>query len=278
MESVNILLAGLPATGKSTYITALWAIEKDGKSGHLLSCDGLPSESSYIDGMRDNWMVLKEVRRTSFAEPQEILLPMKNRRTDTKIDLTLPDFKGEVFLKILDNVVSEDISKWCDKTFGVLFMLNLGGCSPEMLQEQVSDTVMPRVELEKVVMTTDDITPAIKNVLLLKYLFNKIGDCPIAICFSQWDIVDCDDGINIDEWVRENHPCVYNFVTEHFSNYRYYGVSAQGADYGKLNEQQSDELAAKTTQKKRAYVYSSDKKSFDITEPIDFIISKINED
>ena len=276
MESTNILLAGLPSAGKSTYITALWAIEKDGKSGHLLSCDGLPSESSYIDGMRDNWMVLREVRRTSFAEPQEIVLPMKNKRTGTKIALALPDFKGEVFLRILDNVVSEDITKWCGKSSGVLFMLNLGGCSPEMLQEQVSDTARPKVEIEKVVMTTNDITPAIKNVLLLKYLFNQIGDCPIAICFSQWDIIDCEDGKNMEEWVRENHPCVYNFVVEHFSNYRYYGVSAQGADYIVLNEQQSDELAEKTTQKERAYVYT-DKKSFDITEPIDFIISKANE-
>lgn len=277
MESTNILLAGLPSAGKSTYITALWAIEKDGKSGHLLSCDGLPSESSYIDGMRDNWMVLKEVRRTSFAEPQEIVLPMKNRRTGTKIDLALPDFKGEVFLKILDNVVSEDITKWCEKASGVLFMLNLGGCSPEMLQDQVSDTARPKVEIEKVVMTTNDITPAIKNVLLLKYLFNTIGNCPIAICFSQWDIIDCEDGMNMEEWVRENHPCVYNFVANHFSYYRYYGVSAQGADYIELSEQQSDELAEKTTQKERAYVYT-DKKSFDITEPIDFIISSTNED
>ena len=41
METTNILLAGLPAAGKSTYITALWAVEKDGKSGHLLTCDAI---------------------------------------------------------------------------------------------------------------------------------------------------------------------------------------------------------------------------------------------
>ena len=277
MDNTNILLAGLPSAGKSTYITALWAIEKDGKSGHLLSCDGLPSESSYIDGMRDNWMVLKEVRRTSFAEPQEIVLPMKSRRTGKKIDLALPDFKGEVFQKVLDNVVSNDISEWCEKASGVLYMLNLGGSSPEMFQEQVSDTTKPKVELEKVVMTSGDITSAIKNVLLLKYLYNEIGDCPIAICFSQWDIIDCEEGKDVEEWVKENHPSVYNFVAEHFSNYRYFGLSAQGADYIELSEQQSDELAEKTTQKERAYVYT-DKKSFDITEPIDFIISKTDED
>lgn len=53
METTNILLAGLPAAGKSTFITALWAVEKDGKSGHLLTCDGMPSESSYRQYARE---------------------------------------------------------------------------------------------------------------------------------------------------------------------------------------------------------------------------------
>lgn len=274
METTNILLlAGLPAAGKSTFITALWAVEKDGKSGHLLTCDGMPSESSYIDSMRENWMVLKEVRRTAFAEPQEIVLPMKSRQTGEKINLSLPDFKGEVFQKILDNAVSKEIEDWCDKSNGILFMLNLGDYSPKMLQEQVSDETRPKVDLEKVVMTSSDIDPAIQNVLLLKYLYERMDDIPIAICFSSWDTTDCIEGKSIDEWVLENHPCIYNYVKEHFSCYKFYGISAQGADYGELDENSGDELAEKTTLKERAFIYT-DKKSFDITEPIDFLIKE----
>lgn len=273
METTNILLAGLPAAGKSTFITALWAVEKDGKSGHLLTCDGMPSESSYIDSMRENWMVLKEVRRTAFAEPQEIVLPMKSRQTGEKINLSLPDFKGEIFQKILDNAVSKEIEDWCDKSNGILFMLNLGDYSLKMLQEQVSDETKPKVDLEKVVMTSSDIDPAIQNVLLLKYLYERMDDIPIAICFSSWDTTDGIKGKSIDEWVLENHPCIYNYVKEHFSCYKFYGISAQGADYGELDENSGDELAEKTTLKERAFVYT-DKKSFDITEPIDFLIKE----
>jgi len=272
MESKNILLAGLPAAGKSTYVTALWAVEKDGKSGHLLSCDGLPSESSYIDGMRDNWMVLKEVRRTAFAEPQEIVLPMKSLNTGEKISLVLPDFKGEVFLRILDNVVSENIREWCGKADGILFMLNLGNASPEFFQEEMAESAKPKVEMEKVVMTSNDITDAIKNVLLLKFLWGEIGNCPISICFSCWDIRDVAEGLTAEQWVKENHPCIYNFVAEHFTDYRYFGISAQGADYQGLDEEREDDLAEKTTRKERAFVYT-DKKSYDITEPIDYILS-----
>lgn len=273
MDTTNILLAGLPAAGKSTYITALWAVEKDGRSGHLLTCDGMPPESSYIDSMRENWMVLKEVRRTAFAEPQEIVLPMKTSQTGEKINLSLPDFKGEVFQRVLDNAVSKEIEDWCDKSNGILFMLNLGGSSPQMLQEEVSDVTKPKVDSEKVVMTSNDIDPAIQNVLLLKYLYECMGDCTISICFSSWDAIDCNEGKSIEEWVVENHPCIYNYVKEHFSKFRFYGISAQGADYGELDENSGDELAEKTTLKVRAFVYT-DKKSFDITEPIDFLIKE----
>ncbi len=273
MDKKNVLLAGLPAAGKSTYITALWAVEKDGKSGHLLSCDGLPSESSYIDGMRDNWMVMKEVRRTAFAEPMEIDLPMKSTRTGESIILSLPDFKGEIYQRILDNSVSDDIKEWCEKSGGILFMLYLGNESPDLLQEQVSSTTEPKVDVEKVVMQTNDISLAIQNVLLMKYLYEKMDDIPISICFSSWDKVDNPEDKSVEEWVKVNHPCIYNFVKEHFYTYRFFGVSAQGADYDDLNEESGDELAVKTIEKKRAFIYT-DKVSYDITEPIDFLMQE----
>ena len=271
MESTSILLAGLPAAGKSTYIAALWAVEKDGKSGHLLSCDERPSDSSYVDGMSDNWTVLEKVRRTTFAEPMEIVLPMKKQSTGKKIYLSLPDFKGEIFQQILGNSVSSDVVAWCEKSQGILFMLNLGNYSPEFLQEQISDTTKPKVELEKAVLLPNDIDPVIQNILLLKYLYSKMGNCPIALCFSSWDSTDYSDDQNVEEWVKANHPCIYTFVSAHFTKYRYYGISAQGADYSELDEKSSDELAEKATRKERAFVYR-DKISYDITEPLDFLI------
>ena len=264
-------MAGLPSAGKSTYITALWAVEKDGQSGHQLTCDGLPSESSYIDGMRENWMVMKEVRRTSFAEPMEIVLPMKDSVKGTKLNLSLPDFRGEIFQNLLDNTVSEDVEEWCEKSSGILFMVNLGNSSPEEFQYNVNANTNPKVGLDKVVMRSSDISIVIRNVLLLKYLWGVMGDVPIAVCFSSWDLKDCAEGKDVSVWIRENHPCLYNYVQAHFKNFRFYGLSAQGADYDELDDESGDALAEKTTLKQRAYIYT-DHVSYDITEPIAFII------
>ena len=201
---------------------------------------------------------------------------MKSSRKGEKISLVLPDFKGEVFQRILDNVVSDDIREWCDKAEGILFMLNIGNNSPEFFQEELSETTNPKVAPEKVIMTSNDITDAIKNVLLLKFLWIEMGNCPISICFSSWDKVDVGECLNAEQWVKENHPCVYNFIENHFSKHQYFGISAQGVDYIDLCEGKEDELAEKTTKKERSFVYT-DKKSYDITEPIDFIVTQ-NED
>lgn len=272
MEKTNILLAGLPAVGKSTYIAALWAVEKDGKSGHLLTCEDFPSDSSYIDIMKSNWIELKDVRRTTFAEPTEIVLPMKNNRTGVSINLALPDFQGEVFQRVLSNAISHDIEEWCDKSNSILFMLRLPTSSPEMLQEEISDDTEPRIGMDKVIMQTYNIDKAIQNVLLLKFLYERMGDCPISVCFSLWDMADNSSNISIEEWVKLNHPCIFNYIVEHFSAYKFFGVSSQGSSYEGLSEQQEEELSAKTIEKKRAYVYT-DKVSYDITEPIVFLIS-----
>ncbi len=277
MKKTNIFLAGLPSVGKSTYLTALWAVEKDGRSGHLLTCDDFPSDSSYIDGMRNNWIELKEVRRTTFAEPTEIVLPMRSSRTGNKINLAMPDFQGEIFQRVISNSISSNIDEWCDRSDGILFMLRMPTTSPEMLQEQISPKTEPRLEMEKVVMQTKDIEVAIQNLILLKYLYSRMGDCPISLCFSLWDIADNANNETMEKWVKVNHPCIYNFVTEHFTKFRFYGISAQGASYEDLSEEEGDKLAEKTTKKQRAYVYT-DQLSYDITEPLYFLISTQDED
>ncbi len=189
----------------------------------------------------------------------------------------MPDFQGEIFQRVISNSISSDIDEWCDRSDGILFMLRMPTTSPEMLQEQISPKTEPRLEMEKVVMQTKDIEVAIQNLILLKYLYSRMGDCPISLCFSLWDIADNANNETMEKWVKVNHPCIYNFVTEHFTKFRFYGISAQGASYEDLSEEEGDKLAEKTTKKQRAYVYT-DQLSYDITEPLYFLISTQDED
>lgn len=50
-NNMKCLAIGLQDTGKTSYITAFWAIEKDGNTKHKLTFDKYPSDTSYLDSM-----------------------------------------------------------------------------------------------------------------------------------------------------------------------------------------------------------------------------------
>lgn len=47
-NNMKCLAIGLQDTGKTSYITAFWAIEKDGNTKHKLTFDKYPSDTSYL--------------------------------------------------------------------------------------------------------------------------------------------------------------------------------------------------------------------------------------
>lgn len=55
------LIVGLPNAGKSTYIGAFWAIEKDGGTGHKLTCKEYPSDTTYLDALKKSWLEQKGI-------------------------------------------------------------------------------------------------------------------------------------------------------------------------------------------------------------------------
>lgn len=268
------LIVGLPNAGKSTYIGAFWAIEKDGGTGHKLTCTEYPSDTTYLDALKKNWLEQTVVSRTVNIEPQEIHLKLHSEITGNTLELHIPDFKGEVFQRILSNNVMEKAVQWCNETDCILYFIKYA--KEDILQDEIpqisefvepSQTEFPRTE--STIMQIEDISEWTQNIMLLKYLHSQV-DCniPLAICISAWDKVNTD--LPIESWVKSKHPFLYNFIQHHFTNVKYYGVSAQGLEY---KDEKFDEYQQLTELKQRAYVYTNNK-SHDITEPFDFLITQ----
>ena len=63
-NNMKCLAIGLQDTGKTSYITAFWAIEKDGNTKHKLTFDKYPSDTSYLDSMATLWLNQAAVQRS----------------------------------------------------------------------------------------------------------------------------------------------------------------------------------------------------------------------
>lgn len=270
-KTKKCLIVGLPSAGKSTYIGAFWAIEKDGGTDHKLICKEYPSDTTYLDALKKSWLEQTFVSRNVNIEPQEIRLKLHSETTETTLELHIPDFQGEIFQRILSNNIMEKVAQWCNETDCILYFIK---CAKEdILQDEIPQTSIASesefVQKEPTTMQVKNISEWIQNIMLFKYLHTQVdNNIPLAICISAWDKIITD--LSIELWVKTKHPFLYNFIQHHFTNVKYYGVSAQGLEY---EEEKFDEYQRLTELKQRAYVYT-DCKSHDITEPINFLITQ----
>lgn len=229
------LIVGLPNAGKSTYIGAFWAIEKDGGTGHKLTCKEYPSDTTYLDALKKSWLEQTVVSRTVNIEPQEIHLKLHSETTGNTLELHIPDFKGEVFQRILSNNVMDKAAQWCEETDCILYFIKYA--KEDILQDEIPQTSesiesvqTEFARIESTTMQIEDISEWTQNIMLLKYLHTQVdSNIPLAICISAWDKVNTN--LPIESWVNSNRPFLYNFIRHHFTNVKYYGVSAQGLEY-----------------------------------------------
>lgn len=263
----SCLMVGLPSAGKSTYIAAFWAIEKEGNTGHKVSCCKYPPDTKYLDELKNKWLRQELVQRTTLGSV--VQLDLENE-TNKKMVLQIPDFKGESFMSILQNEIDETLHKWIKKADSILFFIpqiSMPSLKDEIIlgDEESESKTNPAFSLDSVSLLT-------QNIMLLKYISDMCGTLiPISICFSAWDEIG-KEVKSVEEWVQTEYPFFYNFVTNHYDKYRFFGVSAQGKKYGEGENQFDEELDELTEKRQRAYVFT-DHKSNDITEPLAFLLN-----
>lgn len=267
MKTENCLIAGFPGTGKSSYITALWAVEKEGRTNHKLYCKDIPEDTQYLDKMHMQWLTRQEIDRTSFASIPPINLLMHSDSLDSDIVLSIPDFMGEVFEKVLQGATSDNLNHWMRNCNIALVFMTIADM--EYFSEEIDSMVYPNTEKDIIEFDGSKMSSSGKTILLLKYLKEHMKLEKVAICVSAIDEKMEEVGTDgMDAYMRVRMPLLYNYVEANFSNYMYFGVSAQGVDYTKIS---AEELMRKTQKNERAYVYL-DHIDYDITLPLDYLI------
>lgn len=269
MEKSNqCLFVGLQDTGKSSYLGAFWAIESDGQTGHELTFNGLPANSEYLESLGSLWLQQEPVSRSPMNS-HELEISLKHRDTGAIINLAIPDFKGERFKLILQNEVPNEIDKWLKASDRIFFFLpptRERVFNEELGENENKDAKKPNRDFN-----VDEIEPWIQIIELLKFIYEEKGNIKIAFCVSKWDEL-MPKGIKVQKWIEQEHVFFNTFVRHHFSNVKYFGISAQGLDYdnrGGLTEAKVGELTEKG---KRAYISSGTDKDYDITKPLAWLL------
>lgn len=264
------LIVGLQDTGKSTYIAAFWAIEKDGDTGHQLSFDTYPDNTEYLDSIGNLWLEQEPVNRSPI-NAQELEFKLKDAESGEKINLAIPDFKGERFKRLLQNEEPSEIVTWLADASSILFFLPP---TPERIfNEEMMEGLPEKTDYAPGdSFNVDEIEPWIQCIELLKYIHSVKGDIKIAFCVSKWDS-NMGKKIKVDKWIATEHLFFCTFVRKHFHHVKYYGVSAQGLDYENRGELNVDKVSMLTDKRERAYISDGISIDHDITKPLSWLLN-----
>lgn len=279
MDIMKCLVGGLPDTGKSTFLGALWYNLRNCSTlipMKLQSDENLPDDITLLEKFSDNWINLVKFDRTNSNTSDLVKINLVELNTNKKIELGIPDFLGETFLDIIEGKTNSTLEKWCKEADTLLYFIQ--DASPGVFEDDFKrdgdeENIAP-VEIPP--LTARKMTEAAKNIMILKYLSEMKKFKKVIIALSWWDVMTKNGATpcNPAEHLRNISPALYYNLYERFENVEIIGVSAQGESYPEDGASDDDirefkqRMATLTLSGKRAFIQKDNTICYDLSLPI----------
>lgn len=244
MPDSSIVIIGLPASGKTTYLAALWhsvtsqELETKLKFGKLTL-----GNQNHLNTIASRWREARIQDRTAIAGDKIVSMNLVDEGGQT-IDITFPDLPGELYQDILSNrdCRSDLIEHF--RSSGVLLFIHADTIEhPRWVfdDNQLGLQCGLETENESPVEWLPSFAPTqVKIVDLLQVLSSpplNVGLRKLAIMLSAWDKVE-DEQLTPTDYMCQKMPLLDQYLKQSTGNWNYqiYGLSAQGGDYDSSDE------------------------------------------
>jgi hypothetical protein len=283
-ESVSnqFVMIGLPATGKTSFLAALWYLVQHGEVEHRLTLERMEGDSKHLNQISNLWAGCEVVPRTSTSSERTVSMVLNDTSTKKTITLTFPDLSGESFM-----------SQWVDRHFtvsyneslkesvgGVLFISPLNYQKPARipsasLLKEIGETGQPNDERDGEGSIPWDPTQAptqVQLVELLQFIAGREYFKPpfrLALVISAWDQLK-GEKVSPQKWLADVMPFLSQFLESNrrLLDFNVYGVSAQGGDYTK----DVDELTGMSASERILIEGDGVKNPHDLTELLTWLM------
>lgn len=246
------LLVGLPASGKTTFVAALWHVIASQDVEGALALEILDAPTDHLNDLRGRWLRFEEASRTSSNAENIATIKIMARGGNPTTEIVIPDLAGESIQRGLnERRWTQDFAELVRGCTGVLLFVH-----PETLRE--SWTIADALEIagesqgpypggstsEETVAkdwSPEKMGTQVMLVDLLQHLYDHIErECfRLAVIVSAWDLVASQE--LPAKWLAKELPLLDQFLINAHSrlDFRVYGVSAQGGrlpgDVGRLS-------------------------------------------
>ncbi len=271
------LLVGLPESGKTTFVAALWHVIASQEVEGALALEILDAPMEHLNELRGRWLRFEETFRTSSNAEKITTIKIRAGEGATTTEIVIPDLAGESIQRgLIERRWETSFAELVRGSSGVLLFVH-----PEKLSESwpIADAIeiagedgrtypsaSMSVDSSASEWSPDSIETQVMLVDLLQLLCSHIKKerFRLAVIISAWDLVH---GKELPiEWLAKELPLVNQFlISAHYRlDFRVYGVSAQG---GQLPDD-IDSLTGYSITSERIQVVLDGLPSHDITAPI----------
>lgn len=283
----NVSIVGLPGSGKTTFLAALW---------HLIRSDEIPTrlrfssmsdqDYAYLNKIVKLWRKATEQGRTQIAGTKSISMNLVDA-ADQQIRVTFPDVPGEDYRTMwedrkVDDALAENLCA------GNIMLLVNGDRikAPAWITErmEVANKVEQAPEEEPVDWEARLAPTQVQLVDLLQHMMRKPldrGPRRIAVMIGAWDQVE-DEGLSPNEFQAAKLPLLDQYLKSGRDGwtFRTYGLSAQGGEFDENDENNSDAKARKDANRlreldvlsKRIRLVADGSETHDLTEPLEWLM------
>lgn len=244
MNKCSYLMVGLPGTGKTTFLAALWhVINSQGVAGSLV-LSKFVGDREYVASACDNWLGCRKFERTTGIELKPITLNLCDRDKTSDYELFIPDIAGEEFDRIFEERKwPKELKEFAASADGIILFVH-----PQTVKEPVSILWMNRImgtnNTEGEI--PDELHPwapskastQAKLVDILQFIADVRTRLPfrIVVIVSAWDLVEKlpvgSRPKTPHKWLAQRLPLLDQFLrcNEGMIESNIFGVSAQGGD------------------------------------------------
>src|SRR5580704_5554303 len=89
------LMVGLPGTGKTTFLAALWHVAKSHEVPGSLRLEKREGDQEYLNNIANAWSKCAELVRTPSDGVMDVSIMLRDPEDNRLVRLSIPDMSGE---------------------------------------------------------------------------------------------------------------------------------------------------------------------------------------
>ncbi|WP_437652645.1 TRAFAC clade GTPase domain-containing protein [Sorangium sp. So ce1182] len=276
----HLLFVGLPGSGKTTFLAALWHVLDDQSSTTSLKLTRLSGDRTYLNRIAEAWRSCSPIGRTTLQTEEVVSLHLEGDGFGA-FELAVPDLSGEAFeLQLTERRISARYDELVQQATGVILFVHpdvqKGTPLTQALQLEASISgaaAQPSPSADGnagtvVPWSVEKVPTQVKLVELLQFLLERAPrKVRVAVVISAWDLVE-KFGVPHD-FVSREMPLLRQFLDSNNDvlENAIFGVSAQG---GTIPDDKFTLLSIDALE--RIKVYQGDILNHDITKPIVWLL------